>query len=61
MVWRYTFNVTEVLANAKKLYSHFISVPQGKRLILIITHFENLTGLENMCGAIDGTHIRFAG
>jgi hypothetical protein len=59
-VWKYTFIVTEALANPKKLYSHFISIPQGERLISIIAHFKCLTGLENMCGAIDGTHIRLA-
>ena len=48
------------MANPQKLYSHFISIPQGERLISIIAQFKNLTGLENMCGAIDGTHIRLA-
>ena len=57
-VWKYIFIITEALANPQKLYSHFISIPQGERLISIIAHFKNLTGLENMCGAIDGTHIR---
>lgn len=62
-VWfgKYTFNVTEVLANAKKIYSHFIRVPQGEKLVLIMAHFKFLIGLEIMCVAIDGTHIRLVG
>ena len=38
MVCKCTFIVTEVLANPKKLYPHFVSVPQGERLISIIIH-----------------------
>jgi hypothetical protein len=44
------------LANPIKLYSHFLNVPQGERLVSIISQFKNLTMFENMCGAIDGTH-----
>ena len=60
-VWKYTFIVREALANPKKMYSHFFSIPQGERLTSIIVHFKNLIGLENMCGAIDGIHIRLVG
>ncbi|MCO5592765.1 hypothetical protein L7F22_046768 [Adiantum nelumboides] len=35
-----------------------IVVLSGARLAQIITDFEAITGLRNMCGAIDGTHIK---
>ncbi|MCO5550757.1 hypothetical protein L7F22_004248 [Adiantum nelumboides] len=37
-----------------------IVVPSGARLAQIITDFEAITGFHNMCGAIDGTHIKLA-
>ena len=58
MIWKYTFNVTKVLANKNKIIFSVCSIPQGERLVLIIAHFENLTGFKNMCGAIDGTYIK---
>lgn len=45
----------------KKNYSYFICVPQGEGLESIMTHFKILIGFESMCGAIEGTHIRFVG
>ena len=56
MIRKYTFIVTKVLASPKQI----ISVPQGERLVSIIAHFKNLIGLGNMCGAINGTHIKLA-
>ena len=46
------------MANPKKLYSHFISVFQGERLVSVIAHFKNFVGIENTCRVIDGTHIK---
>jgi hypothetical protein len=57
IVWEYTLLITEVLSN-KKLFSQFISIPSGSRLAEIIKEFKNLTGIFQMCGAIDETHIR---
>jgi len=59
-VWEYTLLITEVLLNKEKLLSQFISIPSGPRLAKIIRKFKTLTGIFQMCGTIDGTHIRLA-
>ena len=41
-----------------KLFFRFIQVPTGERLQNVIQGFTDLTGLPNMCGAIDGSHIK---
>jgi hypothetical protein len=46
-----------VLIDKNKLFSKYINIPLGQRLKDIIVHFENLTGILNICGAINGTHI----
>lgn len=57
-VWEYTYLITDALSSKDKLFSQFISIPSGPRLIETIRKFKNLTGISQMCGAIDGTHIR---
>lgn len=57
-VWKYTKLITDALSSKNKLFSQFISIPSGPRLINIIRKFKNITGISQMCGAIDGTHIR---
>jgi hypothetical protein len=52
----YTQRVTKILAG--NLYSRYISIPSGTRLLEVISEFKELTGLDNMCGAIDGSHIK---
>ena len=42
------------------IFSHYIVIPSGDHLQGIINDFEELTGLPNICGAIDGTHIPLA-
>ena len=44
----------------EKLFGHFIVIPSRDRLQRIINDFEELTGLPNICGAIDKTHIPLA-
>jgi len=60
IVWEYTLLITEVLSNKEKLFSQFISIPSGPRLAEIIRKFKTLTGISQMYGAMDGTHIRLA-
>lgn len=57
-VSRYTRLVTEALACRRKLYSKYVVMPAGRRLHRITQGFQAATGLPNMCGAIDGTHIK---
>jgi hypothetical protein len=39
------------------LYDKYISNPTGEHLQNIINRFYDRTGLYNICGAIDGTHV----
>jgi hypothetical protein len=48
------------LTDRNKLFSTCISIPSGDRLQAIIEDFRDITGLSNICGAIDGTHIPLA-
>ena len=49
--------ICDILTNREKLFSHYIAIPSGDHLHRIINDFEELTGLPNICRAIDGTHI----
>ncbi len=49
-----------MLIDKDKLFSKYIGIPLGQCLKDIIVHFEKLTGLPNICGAIDGSHIFLA-
>ncbi|MCO5608074.1 hypothetical protein L7F22_062279 [Adiantum nelumboides] len=57
---KYTQLIVGVLCGQDMLSRYQIVVPSGTRLAQIITDFEAITGLCNMCGAIDGTHIKLA-
>jgi hypothetical protein len=57
---KYVDIVCDVLIDKDKLFNKYISIPSGQRLKDVIVHFENLTSIPNMCGAIDGTHILLA-
>eukprot|EP01018_Ginkgo_biloba_P006263 Gb_03989 [translate_table: standard] len=57
-VGKYTLIVTAALSDASKLYSRYVTIPTGERLGRIVSSFEKLTNIPNMCGAIDGTHIK---
>ncbi|KAA8545914.1 hypothetical protein F0562_020635 [Nyssa sinensis] len=57
LISKITNMVTRLLAT--KLYPEFIKIPVSRRrLHETIQAFEELTSLPNMCGAIDGTHVR---
>ncbi|CAM6111088.1 unnamed protein product [Calypogeia fissa] len=57
-VTKYTKQITEILASRDKLYSKFVSIPSGERLTSAIAKFQDMTDIPNICGAIDGTHIK---
>ncbi|KAF5202936.1 Antagonist of like heterochromatin protein [Thalictrum thalictroides] len=56
LVSKITNMVTRLLAT--KLYSEFVKIPVGHRLLQIIHAFKELSSLPNMCGAIDGSPIK---
>jgi hypothetical protein len=60
-VIKYTDLITEALANPDKLARRYINIPSGQRLRKIIADFGDGTGLDNMVGAIDGSHIKLFG
>jgi hypothetical protein len=55
---KYTDLITEALANLDKLARRYINIPLGQRLRKIIADFRDGTGLDNIVGAIDGSHIK---
>ena len=59
-VRKYIDIVCDILVDRDKLFSHYISIPTGEQLESIISDFHDITGLPNICGAIDGTHISLA-
>jgi hypothetical protein len=60
-VHNYTYLMCSALADPHKLYNKYIQVPSGDRLRRIIARFREVTGgIDNMCGAIDGSHIKLA-
>ena len=54
---KYVDIVCDILTYREKLFSYYIVIPSGDHLQGIINDFEELTGLLNICGAIDGIHI----
>jgi hypothetical protein len=57
-VYKYTLLICHALADKDKLLKTYIIIPSGARLANIISGFHNITGLPNMCGAIDETHCK---
>ncbi|KAI9181215.1 hypothetical protein LWI28_012544 [Acer negundo] len=57
LVSKITNMITRLLAT--KLYPEFIKIPISRRRLIETTQgFEELTSLPNICGAIDGSHIK---
>jgi predicted transcriptional regulator len=54
----YTLLIIDALSYSDKLFSRFINRPQGQRIIDMIRDFKDLTGIDQVCGAINGTHIK---
>ena len=60
-IHKYTNRVCRVLSSRDRgLFTTYIHTPIGDRLHDIMERFRNSTGLPNICGAIDGTHIPLA-
>lgn len=57
-VIKYTNLIIDALSDQNKLLSKHIQIPSGQRLKRIIADFRAGTGIDNMCGAIDGSHIK---
>ncbi|KAL5790746.1 hypothetical protein ACOSQ2_005634 [Xanthoceras sorbifolium] len=59
LISKITNMVTRLLAT--KLYPEFIKIPISRRRLIETTQgFEELTSLPNICGAIDGSHIKIS-
>lgn len=56
VVTRVTNVVTKALST--KLYSKYVSIPSGSKFLEIVEGFKGITGLPNMCGAIDGSAVK---
>ncbi len=54
---KYVDIVCDALCDKDKLFSKYIRISFGDRLPKIIDCFHDLTGLLNICAAIDGIHI----
>jgi hypothetical protein len=50
----------DVLCNKEIFFGKYIKIPTRDHLLHIVQQFENLIGLLNICGAINGTHIPLA-
>jgi hypothetical protein len=59
-VREYTEAICAALADPQKLMRRYISTPTGATLRRIIAEFKELTNIDNMCGAIDGSHIKLS-
>lgn len=57
-VIKYTNLVVDALSDPNKLLHKHIQIPSGTNLKRIIADFKSGTGLDNICGAIDGSHIK---
>jgi hypothetical protein len=58
-VLKYLMLICNALADKDKLYPHFIAIPSsGRRLKDIIRGFHRITKLPQICGAIDGSHVK---
>lgn len=57
-VIKYTNLIVDALSESNKLKSKYIQIPSGVRLKRIIADFKAGTCIDNMCGAVDGSHIR---
>ncbi|MCO5587488.1 hypothetical protein L7F22_041437 [Adiantum nelumboides] len=57
-IWNYTMIICHILSQHNMLARFHICIPEGATLKSIMDGFEAITGLPQVAGAIDGTHIR---
>jgi hypothetical protein len=57
---KYTLIVCKVFSSVDGLFGRYIHAPTGHRLTNTIRKFREKTGLPNVVGAIDGTHIHLS-
>ena len=60
IIKKYIDIVYDIITDREKLFNHYIAIPSKDHLQGIINDFEELIGLSNICGAIDGTHVSLA-
>ncbi|ERM96831.1 protein ALP1-like [Amborella trichopoda] len=58
LIAKTTNTITRLLST--KLYSNYIRVPVSHRLLQTVQAFKELSGLPNICGAIDGSHVKLS-
>ena len=57
-VLKYLMLICNALADKDKLYPQFIVIRTGRRLKNIIRYFHRKTKLPQICGVIDGSHVK---
>ena len=57
-ILKYLMLTCNALADKDILYPQFIAIPTSKRLKYIIRGFHRITKLPQICGAIDGSHVK---
>ncbi len=57
---KYVDIVCDVLIDKDNLFGKYTTILSGQHLKDIIARFENLIGIPNICGTIDGIHIPLA-
>lgn len=57
-VIKYTNLIVDALSDPDKLLLKHIQIPSGTKLKRIIADFRSGTSIDNMCGAVDGSHIK---
>ena len=57
-ITKYMYLIVKALCSREMFAKVNIVVPSGHRLSTIIADFKTITSLPNLCGAVDGTHIK---
>ncbi|KAI5066943.1 hypothetical protein GOP47_0017471 [Adiantum capillus-veneris] len=61
MYIKFQMDLAKIVTKPKEmLVRTHLETPSGRQLAKIIEDFQDITNLPNMCGAVDGTHIKLA-